>query len=144
MTEPDDQRGETLHPLALNQPPFADHLGLRITATSPSRVEGQMLAAPFLINRNGTLHGGAVMGMADHLGGLGAFMNIGPTESTATVESKTNFFRAIPAGDLVTGVSVLLHGGRQTMVWQTTLTRSDGKMAAMVTQTQIILRDPKF
>ena len=103
-----------------------------------------MLASPQLINRNGTLHGGAVMGMADHLGGLGAFMNIGPTESTATAESKTNFFRAIPAGDLLHGVAVLLHGGRQTMVWQTTLTRSDGKMAAMVTQTQIVLRDPKF
>jgi uncharacterized protein (TIGR00369 family) len=103
-----------------------------------------MLAGPSLINRNGTLHGGAVMGMADHLGGLGAFLNIAPTESTATVESKTNFFRAIPAGDLVTGISILLHGGRQTMVWQTTLTRSDGKMAALVTQTQIILRDPKF
>lgn len=135
---------DPIHPLAAIQPPFADHLGLRIVSARPDRVEAQMLAAPFLINRNGTLHGGAVMGMADHLGGLGAFLNIGPTESTATVESKTNFFRAIPAGDLVTAVSVLLHGGRQTMVWQTTLTRADGKMAAMVTQTQIILRDPKF
>lgn len=132
------------HPLLGDQPPFADHLGLRILSAKPDRIEAEMLASPQLINRNGTLHGGAVMGMADHLGGLGAFMNIAPTESTATVESKTNFFRAIPAGDLLRGVSVLLHGGRQTMVWQTTLTRSDGKMAAMVTQTQIVLRDPKF
>ena len=134
----------THHPLLGVQPPFADHLGLRILSAQPDRIEAEMLASPQLINRNGTLHGGAVMGMADHLGGLGAFMNIGPTESTATVESKTNFFRAIPAGDMLRGVSVLLHGGRQTMVWQTTLTRSDGKMAAMVTQTQIVLRDPKF
>lgn len=132
------------HPLADVQPPFADHLGIRILSAQPDRVEAEMLATPALINRNGTLHGGAVMGMADHLGGVGAFLNIGPTESTATVESKTNFFRAIPAGDLVTAVSILLHGGRQTMVWQTTLTRADGKMAAMVTQTQIVLRDPKF
>ena len=132
------------HPLLGVQPPFADHLGLRILSAQPDRIEAEMLASPQLINRNGTLHGGAVMGLADHLGGLGAFMNIGPTESTATVESKTNFFRAIPAGDLLHGVAVLLHGGRQTMVWQTTLTRSDGKMAAMVTQTQIVLRDPKF
>jgi uncharacterized protein (TIGR00369 family) len=132
------------HPLLDVQPPFADHLGLRILSAQPDRIEAEMLASPQLINRNGTLHGGAVMGMADHLGGLGAFLNIAPTESTATVESKTNFFRAIPAGDMLRGVSVLLHGGRQTMVWQTTLTRSDGKMAAMVTQTQIVLRDPKF
>lgn len=132
------------HPLLGVQPPFADHLGLRILSAQSDRIEAEMLASPQLINRNGTLHGGAVMGMADHLGGLGAFMNIGPTESTATVESKTNFFRAIPAGDLLHGVAVLLHGGRQTMVWQTTLTRSDGKMAAMVTQTQIVLRNPKF
>ena len=131
------------HPLLDVQPPFADHLGLRILSAQPDRIEAEMLASPQLINRNGTLHGGAVMGMADHLGGLGAFLNIAPTESTATVESKTNFFRAIPAGDMLRGVSVLLHGGRQTMVWQTTLTRSDGKMAAMVTQTQIVLRDPK-
>ncbi|MDO8984013.1 PaaI family thioesterase [Cypionkella sp.] len=132
------------HPLLGVQPPFADHLGLRILSAQSDRIEAEMLASPQLINRNGTLHGGAVMGLADHLGGLGAFLNIGPTESTATVESKTNFFRAIPAGDLLHGVAVLLHGGRQTMVWQTTLTRSDGKMAAMVTQTQIVLRDPKF
>ena len=132
------------HPLLDVQPPCADHLGLRILTAQPDRIEAEMLASPQLINRNGTLHGGAVMGMADHLGGLGAFLNIAPTESTATVESKTNFFRAIPAGDMLRGVSVLLHGGRQTMVWQTTLTRSDGKMAAMVTQTQIVLRDPKF
>jgi uncharacterized protein (TIGR00369 family) len=132
------------HPLLGVQPPFADHLGLRILSAQSDRIEAEMLASPQLINRNGTLHGGAVMGLADHLGGLGAFMNIGPTESTATVESKTNFFRAIPAGDLLHGVAVLLHGGRQTMVWQTTLTRSDGKMAAMVTQTQIVLRNPKF
>ena len=132
------------HPLLGVQPPFADHLGLRILSAQPDRIEAEMLASPQLINRNGTLHGGAVMGLADHLGGLGAFLNIGPTESTATVESKTNFFRAIPAGDLLHGVAVLLHGGRQTMVWQTTLTRSDGKMAAMVTQTQIVLRNPKF
>jgi uncharacterized protein (TIGR00369 family) len=135
---------DQIHPLAGVQPPFADHLGLRILSARPDRVEAEMRAGPSLINRNGTLHGGAVMGMADHLGGLGAFLNIAPTESTATVESKTNFFRAIPAGDLVTGISILLHGGRQTMVWQTTLTRSDGKMAALVTQTQIVLRDPKF
>ena len=127
-----------------DQPPFCHHLGLRILSAQADRVEGEMIASAQLINRNGTLHGGAIMAMADHLGGMGAQMNIGPTESTTTVESKTNFFRAIPAGDLVHGVSVRLHGGRQTMVWQTTLTRSDGKMAAMVTQTQIVLRDPKF
>ncbi len=132
------------HPLLDDQPPFADLLGLRVLSAQPDRIEAEMRVAPQLLNRNGTLHGGAVMAMADHLGGMGAFMNIGPTESTATVESKTNFFRAIPAGDLLRGVAVLLHGGRQTMVWQTTLTRSDGKMAAMVTQTQIVLRDPKF
>ena len=132
------------HPLLGDQPPFADLLGLRILSAEANRIEGEMRVTPQMLNRNGTLHGGAVMGMADHLGGMGAFLNIGPTESTATVESKTNFFRAIPAGDLLHGVSVLLHGGRQTMVWQTTLTRSDGKMAAMVTQTQIVLRDPKF
>lgn len=125
-------------------PPFALHIGIRPISAGPDRVEAEMEAAPDLINTNGVLHGGAIMALADNLGGTGAAMNLAEGEATTTVESKTNFFRAVPAGDVVRAVSIPLHKGRTTQVWQTTITRGDGKVAAMVTQTQmtIHLRPP--
>ena len=134
----------SIHPIADQPVPYADHLGLKIVSAAPDRIVARLVATANLLNRNGTLHGGAVMGCADHLGGMGAFLNIKPGESTATVESKTNFLRGVPAGDTLEAVSVPLHIGGMTMVWQTTLARSDGKVAAIVTQTQITLKDPKF
>ena len=96
-------------------------------------------ATPALGNRNGVLHGGALMGVADNIGGTAASLNLAPGESTTTVESKTNFFRAVPIGDTVRATAICLHKGRKTMVWQTSITRGDGKLAAMVTQTQLVL-----
>lgn len=133
-----------LHPIAADQPPFAQHLGQRITHAEPDRVEAELPVTAALLNRNGTLHGGALMALADNLGGTGAFMNLAAGQGTVTVESKTNFFRAVPAGGMLHAVSIPLHRGRRTMVWQTTLTRADGKLAAIVTQTQIVLADPRF
>ncbi|MFE3838018.1 PaaI family thioesterase [Pseudogemmobacter sonorensis] len=129
-----------IHPIAAEQPPFARHLGLRLLSATPERVEAEMVAAPDLINRNGHLHGGAIMALADNLGGTAAFLNLGPGEGTTTVESKTNFFRPVPAGEKVRAVAVPLHLGRSTQVWQTTLTLANGKIAAIVTQTQFTLK----
>ncbi|WP_225030034.1 PaaI family thioesterase [Xinfangfangia pollutisoli] len=129
-----------IHPVARNQPPFAQFLGLRLLSAHPDRVEAEMPVVPELINRNGVLHGGAIMGIADNVGGTGAFMNLAEGEGTTTVESKTNFLRAVPAGDLLRAVAVPLHIGRKTQIWQTTLYRGDGKVAAIVTQTQLTLR----
>lgn len=89
------------HPEALRQPPFARHLGMHIVSAHPDEVVAEMTVVPELLNRNGTLHGGAVMAICDNIGGTGAFMNLKPGQGTVTVESKTNFLRAIPAGDLV-------------------------------------------
>lgn len=120
---------------------FARLLGVKIVEEDPDRLVGQLTVTSSLLNRNGTLHGGAVMGLADHLGGTATFLNLGTGEGTATSESKTNFFRPVPEGDTVTTVTTPLHRGRRTMVWETRITRSDGKLAAIVTQTQMILRD---
>ena len=57
---------------------------------------------------------------------------------TATLESKTNFFAAGRDG-VVRAEATPLHRGRTTMVWQTRITRGDGKLAALVTQTQLVL-----
>ncbi|MDQ2065168.1 PaaI family thioesterase [Xinfangfangia sp. CPCC 101601] len=126
----------TLQEIAMNQPPFAQHLGLKIVSATAEKVVAELLASPQLINRNGVLHGGAVIGLADNIGGTLAMVNMVEGEITTTMESKTNFFRSVPEGDLVRAEAVFLHKGRRTMVVQTTITRSDGKVAALVTQTQ--------
>jgi uncharacterized protein (TIGR00369 family) len=124
---------------AEDQPPFANFMGMKITAISPDRVTAELPVTEVISNRNGVLHGGALMALADNLGGTAAVANLQDGTSTATLESKTNFFAAIPIGDTAYAECTPLHRGRTTTVWQTRITRNDGKLAAIVTQTQIIL-----
>jgi uncharacterized protein (TIGR00369 family) len=126
--------------IAQAQPPFAVTLGLRITHATPDRVEADLPVTEALANRNNTLHGGAFMALADNLGGTATFLNLKEGEGTSTIESKTNFFRPVAIGDVARAVTVPLHKGRSTMVWQTTISTGEGKLAAIVTQTQMILR----
>ena len=124
---------------ANNQPPFAAHMGMKITHLSKDKVTAEMPVSGELNNRNGTLHGGAVMALADNLGGTATIANLRPGGRTATIESKTNFFAGIPAGDTAYAECTPLHRGRSTMVWQTRITRSDGRLCALVIQTQIVM-----
>jgi len=121
------------------QPPFADFMGMKITHLSPERVAAEMKVTEQLSNRNGVLHGGAIMALADNLGGTATIANLPEGASTATIESKTNFFAGIAVGDIAHAECTPLHRGRSTMVWQTKITRGDGKLAALVTQTQIVM-----
>jgi 1,4-dihydroxy-2-naphthoyl-CoA hydrolase len=121
------------------QPPFANFMGMKVTHVSPERVTAEMVVTEQLSNRNGVLHGGALMALADNLGGTAAVANLGPGQITATIESKTNFFQGIPVGDIAKAECTPLHRGRSTTVWQTRVTRGDGKLAALVTQTQIVM-----
>jgi uncharacterized protein (TIGR00369 family) len=91
----------------------------------------------------GVVHGGALAAFADDLGGALAGLNAAKRFRTATIESKTNIFRACPPGRL-TGVAVPVHVGRRTIVLQTSIYRADGKLAAMMIQTQMVVpREPK-
>ncbi len=120
--------------------PFGDFLGLKITVATQDRAEGELVVRPELVNRNGVMHGGALMGLADSLAGSASFVGANAAGyRTTTIESKTNFFRTIERGETAYAVTIPLHRGRTTIVWQTTITRSDGKMAAIVTQTQVVL-----
>lgn len=114
-------------------------MGMKVTHVSPERVTAEMTVTEQLSNRNGVLHGGAVMALADNLGGTATIANLSDGMSTATLESKTNFFAGIPIGDTARAECTPLHRGRSTMVWQTKITRDDGKLAAIVTQTQIVM-----
>jgi 1,4-dihydroxy-2-naphthoyl-CoA hydrolase len=132
-----------LNELAHQQPPFAQFLGMKITHVSPERVTAELVAREELNNRFGLLHGGAIMALADNLGGTATTANLKAGQSTTTIESKTNFFAAIPIGDVAYAECTALHRGRTTMVWQTRVTRGDGRLCALVTQTQLVLERGK-
>jgi 1,4-dihydroxy-2-naphthoyl-CoA hydrolase len=121
------------------QPPFAELMGMKITQVSRDKVMAELFVRDELENRMGVLHGGAIMGFADNLGGTATMANLPPGARTATIESKTNFFAPIPIGDTAHAECTPLHRGKSTMVWQTRITRNDGRLCAIVTQTQIVI-----
>lgn len=120
--------------------PYAKTLGLAIVEATPERVVGCLLVRPELCTTGGTLHGGAVMSLADTLGAIGAFLSLPEGASgTTTLESKTNFLSAAKAGTTVTAEATPVHIGKRTSVWQTRITGENGKAVALITQTQIVL-----
>ena len=121
------------------QPPFAKLMGMNITHLSRDKVVAELFVRDDLENRMGVLHGGAIMAFADNLGGTATTANLPPGARTSTIESKTNFFAPIPLGDTAHAECTPLHRGRSTMVWQTRITRNDGRLCAIVTQTQIVI-----
>ena len=132
-----------MNPNAELQPPFAELMGMKITHVSRDKVVAELFVRDVLENRMGVLHGGAVMAFADNLGGTATIANLAQGARTATIESKTNFFAPIPIGDTARAECTPLHRGRSTMVWQTRITRNDGKLCAIVTQTQIVIPPEK-
>src|SRR4051812_31252586 len=120
-------------------PAFSRLMGVRFTSGSRDRIAAELTVGEELANRNGVMHGGAIMAFADILGGAASMLNLPDGARTSTIESKTNFFRAVPLGETARAVCIPLHRGRTTMVWQTTITRADGKEAAIVTQTQLVI-----
>ena len=133
----------TINEAALRQPPFAEYLGIKITHVSPERVTAELLAREEFNNRHGIMHGGAIMALADNLGGTATTANLKEGQGTTTIESKTNFFAAVPIGETAYAECTPLHRGRTTMVWQTRITRADGRLCALVTQTQMVLTREK-
>jgi uncharacterized protein (TIGR00369 family) len=124
--------------------PFAELLGIEFTSAAPDRIVAEMTVRPDLCTRPAVLHGGAIMAFADTLGGVGTIVNLpgfgtDGGAGTTTIESKTNLIAAAPAGTRVTGEATPIHRGRRTMVWQTRITTAEGRLVALVTQTQLVL-----
>ena len=124
------------------QPLFPGLLGIQLTEVSAERVVASMEVRPDLCTTGGVLHGGAIMAFADTLGALATFVNLPKDARTTTIESKTNFLGAAPAGSRVIGECAPFHRGRTTMVWQTLVRSESGKLCAVVTQTQMVLPAP--
>jgi uncharacterized protein (TIGR00369 family) len=119
--------------------PLAKLIGVEIVEATKARVVGRLVVRPEICTTFDTLHGGAIMAFADTLGATGAFLNLPPGAGTTTMESKTNFIGAAKVGTVVTAESLPVHIGGRTSVWQTRITREDGKLVAVVTQTQMVL-----
>ncbi len=124
---------------ALLEPLLPGLMGVKLLELSPERVRAEMRVRPDLCTTGGILHGGAVMAFADTLGAVGTFLNLPAGKATTTTDSSTKFIAAARLGATVRGESVALHRGRTTMVWQTAITDEDGKLCAVVTQTQLVL-----
>ena len=128
-------------PLDPREPlPFATLMGIEVVSVGPDLVIGALRVREELCTRPAVLHGGATMAFADTIGAVATVANLKEGETTTTIESKTNFFAAIPLGDTARAECTPLHKGRTTMVWQTRITRGDGRLAALVTQTQMVLK----
>ena len=119
--------------------PFAELMGIEFTEAAPDRVVGAMQVRPDLCTRPAVLHGGAIMAFADTLGAAGTFLNLPEGASTTTIESKTNFVGPAPLGARLSGEAIPVHRGRRTQVWQTRITTAEGRLVALVTQTQMVL-----
>lgn len=120
--------------------PFADLLGIRFELLESDRVVAKMLVRDDLCTSGATLHGGAVMALADTTGAVATFINLPEgARGTTTLESKTNFVAPAPAGVVVTATATPVHRGRRTQVWQTRIETPEGKLVGLVTQTQMVL-----
>lgn len=114
-------------------------LGIEIAEATPDRVVGRLPVKPEICTTGLILHGGAIMAFADTLGAVGTFMNLPTGATTTTIESSTKFLAAAAEGTVVSGETIPLHKGRTTMVWQTSIRREDGRLCAVVSQTQLVI-----
>jgi 1,4-dihydroxy-2-naphthoyl-CoA hydrolase len=114
------------------------HLGIRFIETEKDRVVAELEIKPELLTTTGAVHGGTLMAFADTIGAAGTVVNLGEGQSTATLESKTNFFAAARSGT-VRAEATPLHKGKRTHVWQTRVTDATGKLLSLTIQTQVIL-----
>jgi 1,4-dihydroxy-2-naphthoyl-CoA hydrolase len=131
----------TAEQLNENPLPFAKLMGVRFVKITKDEVVAELTVRPDLCTAPmQILHGGAAMALADTAGATATFLNLPEgAKGTTTIESKTNFLAAAPAGVTVRATTTPVHRGGKTQVWQTRITRDDGKLVALVTQTQMVL-----
>jgi 1,4-dihydroxy-2-naphthoyl-CoA hydrolase len=123
-----------------NPLPFAQLLGIEVISAEADSLAARMLIRPELCTMGGIAHGGAIMSFADTLGATAAFINLpAGAKGTTTIESKTNFVASVPAGSTLIGHTSVVHRGRRTQIWQTRVASEQGRLVALVVQTQMNL-----
>jgi uncharacterized protein (TIGR00369 family) len=119
--------------------PFPTLMGVEVISAEKDAVRARLVVRPDLCTAGNIMHGGAIMAFADTLGAIGTVLNIPREAGTTTIESKTNFLSAAREGTTVHAEATPIHVGKKTCVFQTRITREDGKLVAIVTQTQMVL-----
>ena len=120
--------------------PFAELKGVVFTEASMDRVIAHMPVRADLCTLGHTIHGGAIMALADSVGAAATVINLpDDAKGTTTIESKTNFIGGAKEGSTLIATATPVHRGRRTQVWQTRLETEEGKLVAVVTQTQMVL-----
>jgi 1,4-dihydroxy-2-naphthoyl-CoA hydrolase len=119
--------------------PFSDLLGIEFVHADKERVVAELIVRAELCTRPAIMHGGAIMAFADTLGAAGTILNLPEGAVTTTIESKTNFIAGAPLGARLVGEALPVHRGRRTQVWTTRIATAEGRLVAIVTQTQMVL-----
>ena len=120
--------------------PFAELKGVTFTEASLDKVVARMVVRADLCTLGHHIHGGALMALADSVGAAATVINLPEdAKGTTTLESKTNFIGPAKEGSTVVAITTPIHRGRRTQVWQTRLETEEGKLVAIVTQTQMVL-----
>ena len=129
-----------LEKIQLMKLPFAELKGVTFVEADRDHVVAKMLVRPDLCTLNHILHGGAIMAFADSVGAAATVINLPEdAKGTTTLESKTNFIGGAKEGTTVTATATPVHRGRRTQVWTTRIETEDGKLVAIVSQTQMVL-----
>ena len=119
--------------------PFAVLMDVKFTEAEKDRVVATMVVREELCTMGHIIHGGAIMALADTVGAAATVINLPEGAGTTTIESKTNFLGSAPAGTTLKATATPIHRGRRTQVWQTRLETDNGRLVAVVTQTQMVL-----
>jgi len=130
---------DDLHTLKELKLPFSDLLGIEFVHADKERVVAELIVRAELCTRPAIMHGGAIMAFADTIGAAGTILNLPEGAATTTLESKTNFIAGAPLGARLIGEALPVHRGRRTQVWTTRITTAEGRLVAIVTQTQMVL-----
>ena len=128
--------------LQTSLPGLPKFLGMVLTHVERDRLVAEITVRPEHCTEFDTIHGGAIMAYADTMGAIATMVNLRDRQTTTTIESKTNFFAATPTGSKLIAETVPLHRGRRTHVWETRLLHENGRLAAKVTQTQMVIDLP--
>ncbi|HTZ37487.1 MAG TPA: PaaI family thioesterase [Stellaceae bacterium] len=119
--------------------PFSELLGIEFVSADKDRVVAELTVREALCTNPRVMHGGAIMAFADTLGAAGTILNLPENAGTTTLESKTNFIAGAPLGARLVGEALPVHRGRRTQVWTTRISTAEGRLVALVTQTQMVL-----
>lgn len=118
--------------------PFAATIGMELVSASAEEVVGRLRWREDLCTTGGAIHGGALMSLADNLGGVCAYLNLPSGAGTATISSSSNFLRGVREGQ-VTATARPLRVGRSVIVVQTELRDDAGRLVAQTTQAQAVI-----